>query len=59
MKKLHNELIAEYYTLDPSMEVLILQYAKTNWNNADFQEAIKEVAFGSFDCLNWPVTLKR
>lgn len=47
LKKLHNELSDEYYTIDPSVEALIVQYAEANWGNADFQEAIKEVVFTS------------
>lgn len=47
LKKLHNELSDEYYTIDPSVEALIVQYAEANWNNEDFQEAIKEVVFAS------------
>lgn len=45
LKKLHNELSDEYYTIDPSVEALIVQYAEANWDNADFQESIKEVIF--------------
>lgn len=47
LKKLHNELSDEYYTLDPSVEALIVQYAEENWNDAAFQEAIKNVVFKS------------
>lgn len=47
LKKLHNELSDEYYTIDPSVEALIVQYAEANWSNADFQEAIKDVVFAS------------
>lgn len=47
LKKLHNELSDEYYTIDPSVEALLVQYAESNWSNADFQEAIKKVIFKS------------
>ncbi len=47
LNKLHNELSDEYYTIDPSVEALLVQYAEANWSNADFQEAIKEVVFKS------------
>lgn len=47
LKKLHNELSDEYYTIDPSVEALVVQYAEANWSNAGFQEAIKEVVFES------------
>lgn len=47
LNKLHNELSDTYYTLDPSVEALIVQYAEANWSNPDFQEAIKDVVFKS------------
>lgn len=47
LKKLHNELSDEYYTIDPSVEALIVQYSESNWSNADFQETIKNVVFES------------
>ncbi|MCX8525683.1 ankyrin repeat domain-containing protein [Chryseobacterium formosus] len=47
LKKLHNELSDEYYSIDPSVEALVVQYTEANWSNIDFQEAIKEVVFES------------
>lgn len=45
LSKLHNTLSDEYYTLDPSVEALIVQYAEANWENPEFQESIRSVVF--------------
>lgn len=47
LKKLHDALSDQYYALDPSVEGLIIQYAEANWDNPEFQEAIKSVVFES------------
>lgn len=43
--KLHDKLSMQYYKDATDVETLIIDYATENWENKDFQEAIKHINF--------------